>query len=213
MPRLVYSERKQRAAWAEATDRELLAGMQNHDETALAELIARKTAPLIQATHRVLGDLEEARDVVQMTFVKVWQKRADYDEHWTPNTWIFRIATNLAIDQLRARRTRERTQEPVKHHVLHVASLEGQREMVRVEQREVTAIFEELSTKLTEQQKTIFLLRELEGYSSQEVAKIIGCQESTVRNHLFNARKILRKEVVERYPEYVQSYVAQEVSP
>jgi RNA polymerase sigma-70 factor (ECF subfamily) len=63
-------------------------------------------------------------------------------------------------------------------------------------------IFHELAAELTEKQRAVFLLREVEGMSSQEVADVVGCRESTVRNHLFNARKILRRELVARYPEY-----------
>jgi DNA-directed RNA polymerase specialized sigma24 family protein len=52
----------------------------------------------------------------------------------------------------------------------------------------------------------VFLLREMEGLSSPEVAEILGCRESTVRNHLFNARKILRRELLRRYPEYAAGF-------
>ena len=57
---------------------------------------------------------------------------------------------------------------------------------------------------MTEKQRLIFLLRETEGLDSGEVAEIAGCEESTVRNHLFNARKVLRQKLVERYPEYAR---------
>jgi len=49
----------------------------------------------------------------------------------------------------------------------------------------------------------IFVLREIEGLSSHETAEVVGCRESTVRNHLFNARRTLRRELLRRYPEYV----------
>ena len=52
----------------------------------------------------------------------------------------------------------------------------------------------------------VFLLREMEGLSSPEVAEILGCRESTVRNHLFNARKYLRRELGRRYPEYAAGF-------
>src|SRR5437764_833869 len=82
------------------------------------------------------------------------------------------------------------------------------RDLSRLQQGEVAAIFRELSTHLSEKQRLVFLLREVEGLSSQEVAEIVGCRESTVRNHLFNARKLLRRELVQRYPEYAAGWVA-----
>ena len=68
------------------------------------------------------------------------------------------------------------------------------------------AVAGELAGDLTEKQRTIFLLREVEGLPSKEVAEITGCRESTVRNHLFNARRVLRQAVLERYPEYARAY-------
>lgn len=203
MPQLVHSRARQRRRWAEADDRELLCGLRDSaDEQAFSELIERKTPPLLRLAARMLGDREEARDVVQLTFLRVWEKRARFDERWSANTWLYRIATNLAIDHLRSRRGRQERAEPLRHHVLGL--VEGRRSMALadLQQREVARILDELSAELTERQRLVFLLREVEGLSSPEVARIIGCRESTVRNHLFTARKHLRRELVRRFPEY-----------
>src|SRR4029077_6414035 len=196
----------QHAPWAEATDRELLTGIRDGEEAALNELIGRKTKPLLQPCQRILGDLEEARDVVQVTFFRVWESRRKFDDRWSPNTWMYRIASNLAIDHLRSRKSRERSQEPVRQHLLHVADGRASRDLTRLQQGEVATIFRELSAALSEKQRMVFLLREIEGLSSPEVAAILDCRESTVRNHLFNSRKILRKELLTRFPEYAGSW-------
>jgi len=210
MIELVYSRRQSRQAapWVEASDRELLFALREGDEAALDELIGRKTKPLLQLVTRILGDLEEARDVVQVTFFKVWENRAKFDERWSPNTWIYRIASNLAIDHLRSRRSRERSQEPVRQHLRQVADGRAHRDLSRLQQGEVAAIFRELAGALSEKQRMVFLMREVEGLSSPEVAGILGCRESTVRNHLFNARKYLRGELLRRYPEYAANFAS-----
>ena len=214
MLRLVHSSHQaplpQHAPWAEASDRELLLGVREGEEAALNELIGRKTKPLLQLCQRILGDAEEARDVVQVTFFKVWESRRKFDDRWSPNTWIYRIASNLAIDHLRSRRSRERSHEPVRQHLLHVADSRASRDLSRLQQSEVAAIFRDLSAGLSEKQRMVFLLREIEGLSSPEVAEILDCRESTVRNHLFNARKFLRKELLVRYPEYAGSWGLEE---
>jgi len=214
MLELVYSSRQlplpQRAPWADSSDRDLLMAVREGDEPALNELIGRKTKPLLQLCQRILGDLEEARDVVQVTFFKVWENRRKFDDRWSPNTWIYRIASNLAIDHLRSRKSRERSHEPVRQHLRQVADTRAQRDLSRLQQSEVAAIFRELATGLSEKQRMVFLLRELEGLSSPEVAGVLGCRESTVRNHLFNARKVLRRELLRRYPEYAGGFGAGE---
>jgi RNA polymerase sigma-70 factor (ECF subfamily) len=210
MLRLVHSAPAPRPTWTESTDRELLLAVRDGSEPALAELIARKTKPLLQATQRILGDLEEARDVVQVTFFRVWENRKKFDERWSPNTWIYRIASNLAIDHLRSKRSRERSHEPVRQHLRQVADGSAQRDLSRLQHSEVAAIFRELASDLSEKQRMVFLLREVEGLSSPEVSQIVGCRESTVRNHLFNARKVLRRELRRRYPEYAGAFAGVE---
>jgi RNA polymerase sigma-70 factor (ECF subfamily) len=207
MLELVYSNRQSpRPSWAEASDRDLLMAVRQGEEPALNELIGRKTKPLLQLCQRILSDAEEARDVVQVTFFKVWENRAKFDDRWSPNTWIYRIASNLAIDHLRSRKSREKSHEPVRQHLRQVADGRAHRDLSRLQQTEVAMIFRELSVGLSEKQRMVFLLRELEGLSSPEVAEILGCRESTVRNHLFNARKYLRRELLRRYPEYAGGF-------
>lgn len=210
MPELAYSASRHRAALAEVDDRALLLSLARDDEAALDELVQRKTRPLVQMVARLLGDVEEAKDVVQVTFLRLWENRRRYDTRWAPNTWIYRIATNLAIDQWRSHKSRAKSEEPLRFHVLHRAAGDDARDLAALEQAEVAGIFRELAAELTEKQRAVFLLREVEGLSSQEVAAALDCEESTVRNHLFNARKTLRRELVRRYPEYATRYLTGE---
>jgi RNA polymerase sigma-70 factor (ECF subfamily) len=203
-PTLVYSRTRE---LHEASDKELLWAIRDDDEAALDVLIERKTEPLLKLAYRILNDTEEARDIVQVTFLRLWLNRDRFDERWAPNTWIYRIATNLAIDHLRSRRSRQRTAEPMRLHLEDSFGERARRQRAELHEGEVMAIFHELAAELTDKQRTVFLLREVEGMPSKEVAEIVGCRESTVRNHLFNARKVLRREMLERYPEYVPARV------
>ncbi|HUP24918.1 MAG TPA: sigma-70 family RNA polymerase sigma factor [Thermoanaerobaculia bacterium] len=202
LPRLAYSRTLHREQIGQLDDRELLLRLQDSDEVALDELVRRKMAPLVQVAYRILGDREEARDVVQIAFVRIWEHRRRYHPRYSANTWIYRIATNLAIDHLRSRRSRERVAEPLRLHLERRQDASGSRALSELGEREVAGIFDQLAAGLTERQRAIFVMRELEGMSSAEVAEIVGCRESTVRNHLFNARRVLRVALRERYPEY-----------
>jgi len=204
LPTLVHSAAHDRARYAELSDRELLLALAADDEQALDEVITRKSGPLLQLAWRVVGDREDARDIVQLTFLRAWEHRARYNPRYSPNTWLYRIATNLGIDLLRSRRAKTRQSEPVRHHFVRLADLR-RGSVGELENREVTAILHELATTLSERQRAVFMLREVEGLSSREVAEILGCRSSTVRNHLFAARKTLRRELGRRYPEYAKS--------
>lgn len=208
--RLVYSRNQERERIRQADDKALLLALKDGAEDALDELIDRKTGSLLKLISRMVGDAEEARDIVQITFVRLWEHRARFDERWAPNTWIYRIATNLAIDYLRSRASRQKTTEPLRMHVLHAEDGRHRNQVAQIHAEEVSAIFRELSSELSEQQRLVFLLREIEDLSSKEVAEIVGVRESTVRNHLFNARRELRRRLLERYPEYAAGRILPE---
>ena len=87
-------------------------------------------------------------------------------------------------------------------HLVKVSDPGPRRALDELQHSEVDSIFSRLAESLSPRQKTVFPLREVEGLSSAEVAEIVGCRETTVRNHLFNARQILRREVKRQYPEY-----------
>ncbi len=185
----------------ERTDTELLLAVRAGDTEAYSELVERKTRPLLQVAFRMTGDREEAKDLVQMTLVRAWEHRHKFDERWSANTWLYRITTNLAIDFLRAKDTRRQKTEPVRNHLrsLHSRPDPGLQSLLG---REVEAILRDLATGLSLRQRKAFWLREVVGLSSKEVARALGCRESTVRNHLFAARRKLRGELETRFPEY-----------
>ena len=68
--------------------------------------------------------------------------------------------------------------------------------------KEIENVFREVSSVLSPKQKAIFVMREMEDLQSSEIARILGCRESTVRNHLFNARKLMQEQLKKRFPEY-----------
>jgi RNA polymerase sigma-70 factor (ECF subfamily) len=202
MPFLVYSSRQQQPEWTAASDREVMAAVQNGDEQAFDELIRRKTAPLLQVVNRITRDREEARDIVQVVFLRVWEKRRQFDPRWSPNTWVYRIGVNLAIDLVRSRRHRDQALGPLGAHLRAVKTGDSGT-LADLEHRQVAAILDRLSESLPEKQRLVFLLVGVEGMPADEVGEIIGCRPSTVRNHLFAARKRLRQELSRLYPEYV----------
>ena len=172
------------------------------DEDAFADLVRGRADSVVAFLRRMLGDTEDARDVAQLTFLRVWENLPRYDPTWAFSTWLFRIAGNPAIDALRARGTRARTLAE-SFRVVRGGLLASEPEApLRLSHDEVRRGFEACASVLSEKQRLVFVLREMEDKESREVAEILGCRESTVRNHLFQARRLLREEVRRRFPEY-----------
>ncbi len=188
---------------AQALERALALKAQAGDIDAFAELVARRTPGVVAFLRRMLGDAEDARDVAQLTFLRVWENIGRYDPAWAFSTWLFRIAGNLAIDALRARRTRQRTEAESFRLVKGSRSSSEPDGPAALHRDEVRRVFESCASVLSETQRLVFVLREFEEREGKEIAAILDCRESTVRNHLFQARRLLRGEIRKRYPEYV----------
>ena len=201
---IAYSRRQRKVAWSEASDADLLEGMRRDDELALDELMRRKGGPLLHMATNMVGDREDARDVVQIAFLRIWDSRHRYDRRFSPNTWIYRIVSNLAIDHLRSRASRLRSLEGFQLQHEHLSGEASSRQLENLTEREVRAVFQELASTLSDKQRAVFVLREMEGLKGREIARILGIRPSTVRNHLFNSRRQLREELLKRYPEYAQ---------
>jgi len=185
----------------EVSEKELVLEARDGDMDAFALLVERRTPGLVAFLRRMLGDVEDARDVAQLTFVKVWQNLRKYDASFAFSTWLFRIAGNLAIDALRSRGSRTRTETESFRLVRGGAADDSA--VTGLARDEIRRVFEACSTVLSEKQKLVFVLREFEERDNAEIAVVLSCRESTVRNHLFQARRLLRAEITRRFPEYV----------
>jgi RNA polymerase sigma-70 factor (ECF subfamily) len=184
------------------SDREWIQAAKNGDEDAYADLVRRHSGGLHRAVVRILADEAEAWDVVQMAFLKAWQKLDRYDPRYSFSTWLYRIGTNLAIDLLRSRTSRERAHKAGTEHRLRLVG-NGDSAASRLDRSEADDILGQLVEELTPQQRSAFVLREMSGFDTAEVAEVLGCSATTVRNHIFQARKVLRRELKERFPEYL----------
>jgi RNA polymerase sigma-70 factor (ECF subfamily) len=192
---LVYSETRQRQESVELSDRDLALLARGGDMVSFETLVSRKTAAVVSVARRIVPDPEDARDVAQMVFLRVWEQLDRYDEKYSFNTWLYRIATNLAIDFLRSSRSREKAHGATLHLVRQREEATNGETSRAAEDGEVASLFRRASERLTGKQKAAFVLREMEDKDTSEIAAILGCGESTVRNHLFNARRILRREI------------------
>ena len=130
------------------------------------------------------------------------QRLDRYDPRYSFSTWLYRIGTNLAIDLLRSRSSRERTHKAHTEHRLRLVGA-GEGAGSKVDSGEADRILAQLVGVLTPQQRSAFMLREMQGLDTSEVAEVLGCSATTVRNHIFQARKALRREVRARFPEYL----------
>ena len=185
----------------EADDRLLVEQIRGGDEAAFEQLVRRKTSKVYALCHRVIGNAEDAKDISQLVFLKLWENLDKYDPSYAFDTWLYRLVTNVGIDFMRNKKSRENA---VNSNLRLVKTSTEAEQTVSVQRKEIDLVFQQVSSTLSPKQKTVFVMAEMEDLRSSEIAKILGCRESTVRNHLFNARKLMQQQLKLRFPEYAR---------
>ena len=185
----------------EPDDRELVRTIRGGDTDAFEQLVRRKTSKVYALCYRVIGNSEDAKDISQLVFIKLWENLEKYDAQYAFDTWLYRLVTNVAIDFMRNRQSRDNA---VNSNLRLVKTAADAEQGVVVQRKEVENVFDQISNVLSPKQKTIFVMNQMEDMPSAEIAKVLGCRESTVRNHLFNARKAMQQQLRKRFPEYAQ---------
>ncbi|HEV7570578.1 MAG TPA: RNA polymerase sigma factor [Thermoanaerobaculia bacterium] len=185
----------------ELDDRQLVEQIRQGDDGAFETLIRRKTSKVYGLCYRVIGNGEDAKDISQLVFLKLWENLEKYDATYAFDTWLYRMVTNVAIDFMRSKQSRDNA---VNSNLRLVKTSVDPEQTVTVARKEVESVFNAVSNVLSPKQKTIFVMSEMEDLRSSEIAKVLGCRESTVRNHLFNARKLMQTQLRKRFPEYAR---------
>jgi RNA polymerase sigma-70 factor (ECF subfamily) len=183
----------------EPDDRQLVETIRGGDAEAFETLIRRKTTKVYSLCYRIIGNSEDAKDISQLVFIKLWENLEKYDPQYAFDTWLYRMVTNVSIDFMRNKQSRDNA---VNSNLRLVKTSIDADQGTIVQRKEVESVFNTVAQVLSPKQKTIFVMNQMEDLSSSEIAKVLGCRESTVRNHLFNARKLMQQQLRKRFPEY-----------
>lgn len=183
-------------AGAPETDEAAMAALQRGDDLALNRLMDRWQAPLRSFLYRSLHDEQDALDLAQETFVRVYRHRARYRAGAKFSTWMFQIALNLARDHLRRRRRRPTTsldEAPEPATTQHPGTAATDAEAAATVRAAVAALPFEL--------REAVVLAEFQHLPHAEIATIVGATPKAVETRLYRAREKLRTQLAR----YLQS--------
>ena len=176
---------------AEASDR-ILAGRAADGDLRAFEVLVRRHGPLMRAyATRVLGSNSEVDDVVQETFITAWTKLPTLDDLSVVKSWLMRIVNRKAIDRIRARHDDRPLldwddETPPEQGPEKQAEAQSQREQLKG-----------ALDRLPEAQRQCWVMKEVGGFSYEEISEELGVPPSTVRGLLARARKTLIREMEE----------------
>ncbi len=178
-------------------DSELLSRVIDGDLAAFDVLVDRYKARLLNFVFRFIGDKEVAEDIVQETFLRAYRKRTQYEAIANFSTWLFTIAGNLAKTELRRRKRwrllsldwNDETQTG-----FDIAD-ESYRPDRVIESELIQWSIQRAIDSLPLNYKQVVILRDIDGMSYQDIAKIVGCPVGTVKSRVNRGRLRLQKKL------------------
>ena len=193
------------------SDTALIIRCQERDPAAFDEIVARYKQKIYGYICRMIGDTDEAEDVTQDVFVKMYVAIPTFRSEASISTWLFRIAGNLCIDRFRKRQRRQsafggdmlsldagldsgagRSDGSEVASVIDVPDMRSEPQS-NLDQVEMDAKITEALGMLPEKLRAAIILHDIEGMEYEQIAQIEQCPLGTVKSRLFNARMQMRK--------------------
>ena len=152
-----------------------------------------------------LQNLEDAEEITQDVFVKVYHSLENFNQKSSYKTWIYRITINQCLDFIKKKNSQKRffifgKKSQNEQEYLNTTTFEHPG--ILMENREEAAILFEVINTLTENQKTAFLLSKLDGLSNPEIAQIMQVSISSVESLIFRAKSSLQEKLAEKFKQY-----------
>ena len=191
-----------------------LEALRARDKNEFARLVEASSGAIYRLALKMLGDQQDAEDALQETFFKAFRGLPNFDGRSSLSTWLYRIATNEALMLLRKRKVQfVSIDEPLDTDEVEQEPLEivdwcciPETELLSAEaRRHLDQAIESLSPNL----RVVFLLRDIEGLSTQETAQVLNLSETAVKTRLSRARLFLREQLSGYYGNVARREAAQ----
>lgn len=177
------------SAYANKNDDELMESFQQGDTIAFEALYHRYKAPIFSFVYRYTCNTNDAEDVAQQTFLKLFQAHSQYRKLSSFKSWLYAIARNLAVDMKKSAWSRKVDMNTPE---TDAASKNARPEW---EKKEITAVVQAAVSALSEDQREVFILNKYQDLSYGEIAEICGCSADAVKQRVFRAHQILKEKL------------------
>ena len=166
-------------------DLELIEQCKRGDRQAFGQLLGEYERPVYNAAYRIVGNPDDAADVTQAVFLKVFERLEQYDPKYRFFSWIYRIAINESINHI----NRSRKQQPLDDN--EIAQTRGPEDMVQA--GDVSRGIQDGLMGLQENYRVVVVLRHFSDCSYRQIGDILHIPEKTVKSRLYSARQIMKE--------------------
>ena len=189
---------------AKTTDNSLVKEFISGNDEAFTQLVSRYKDSITNYLNMMVGDYDIAVDLCQETFLRVYRSINRYSNLYQFSTWIYRIATNLAIDEIRYRKrrgqvfyrnilgSRKSAESEGREFEIRDARRSPRDEVLRKESSEV---LRDAIRSLPEKYRTAFIMKEVQELPYETIAKVLNCSAGTIKSRLHRARELLQRKL------------------
>jgi RNA polymerase sigma-70 factor (ECF subfamily) len=193
------------------SDLELVAKIKCGDDLAFQEIMGRYTQKVYNLAMRLTRNVEDTEEVLQDVFVTVYKKINSFEGKSQFSSWLYRVTANTAFMKLRRRKNTEsvsfeEVSGDVKENLVGQAPDETSIDYMSTK-HELRSLLESSIQRLPSEYRNIFILRDVDGLSNEEVGEMLSLTVPAVKSRLHRARLILRKRLARYYEDYSRSEV------
>ncbi|NJO88398.1 MAG: RNA polymerase sigma factor [Chloroflexia bacterium] len=173
---------------------ELILKCKSGDKEAFRPIMQEYADYLFTLAFRLLRNDEEAKDIVQETFIKVWQNINSYKKEVKLTTWMYKICINLCFDKLKSKKRKPLVYEENFENIYK--SIASESLIESLDNKQLAMVIEQLAEGLTPKQQLVFVLKDIQGLESDEIEEITGLEKGQVKSNLYYARKEIRNKLI-----------------
>ena len=172
------------------------------DLVAFREIVERYSTRIHAVAYQIVGNSTDAEDIAQEVFLKLHRSLDQFNPQYPFTAWLYRLTANLSIDyQRKNARYRRVSLDEIEDE--SIFEDHRPRPDSHAERNELKGAIEQMAGDLTPKQRKVFVLRDLQGFSTEEVAGVLQCRPATVRVHLAKARARIKEAMMKHYPNLV----------
>jgi RNA polymerase sigma-70 factor (ECF subfamily) len=181
----------------EEPESNIMAEVAKGDLSAFRKIVDRYRKPLLNYIQRYTGDKAAAEDIGQEVFLRIFKTAKEYQTLSSFKTWLFKIATNLCLNELRDNKIHRNTIDIFELNEAGFVALssESLSPLRELETHELSSTLKAAIKNLPEKQRVALLLHKYSGFSYGEISQMMGCSTSAVESLIHRARHSLRKQL------------------
>ena len=179
----------------EANDTAVIERVLSGEPDAFRMLVDRHGRAIFRLGYRMTGNEHDAEDVVQETFIRAYRQLGNFESRANFGTWLHRIAVNCSLDLLKSRSRRDRRQHQESEEMIERHPSEAPPQDRLVHSEEIQQALRHALDRLSENERSAFVMRHFEGMSIEEIGTTLGTKVNATKNTIFRAVRKLREEL------------------